>query len=58
MFTSSKRLANQLKTNETGEVGKLVKKNEMGDPKVGKLMKKVETGDTKVGRVGEEDPDE
>ena len=34
--------------NEIGDVGKLVKKSEMGDPKVGKLTKKVETGDMKV----------
>ena len=41
-------MANQLKIDEIGEVGKSVKENEVGDPKVGKLMKKVETGDLKV----------
>ena len=49
VFTSSERLANELKTNEIGEVGKLVKRIEMGHLKAGQLMKKVETGDRKVG---------
>ena len=35
VLTSSERLANQLKINEIGEVAKLVKKEEMSDPKVG-----------------------
>ena len=34
-----------------GEVGKLVKKIEMGGPQAGKLMKKVETGGMKVGEL-------
>ena len=37
VFTSSERLANHLKSNEIGEVGNLVTKSEMGDPKVGKI---------------------
>ena len=35
MFTSSERLANHLKITEIGEAGKLVTKNEMGDPQTG-----------------------
>ena len=37
VFTSSERLANQLKTNEVGEVGNLMKKLETGDMKVEEL---------------------
>ena len=50
VFTSSERLANQLMTNEIGEVGKLVTKIEVVAPKVGnigevgKLVKKIEMG--------------
>ena len=40
------------------EVGKLVKKNEMGGPKAGKLMMKIETGDMKVEELVKKDPDE
>ena len=39
-----------LKVGKIGEVGKLVKRIEMGGPQARKLMKNVETGD---GRVGE-----
>ena len=53
VFTSCERLANQLKTNEIGEVGTWVKKIEMGGPKARKQMKKVETGDMKVGELVE-----
>ena len=48
VFTSSERLANQLKVNEIGEVGKLVKNIETRAPQARKIMKKVETGDRKV----------
>ena len=58
VFTSSERLANQMKINENGEVGKLVKKIGMGGPQAGKLMKNVETGGMKSWRISEEDPDE
>ena len=44
VFSSSERLANQLKINEIVEVGKLVEKNGMGAPKAGTLMKKVRDG--------------
>ena len=64
VFTSCERLANHLKINKTGEVGKwvtkiekdapkiekLVKKNEMGDPKIGKLVKKNGMGNPQVGK--------
>ena len=39
------------------EVGRLVKKSEMCDPRAGTWVTKVETGDMKVGKIGEEDPD-
>ena len=39
VFTSSERLASQLKINEIGEVGKPVTKIEMNAPKIGKLVK-------------------
>ena len=39
VFTSSERLANQLKINEIGEVGKPMMKIEMNAPKIGKLVK-------------------
>ena len=59
VFTSSERLANQMKISEIGEarIGKLVKKSEMGDPKAGrmrkfgKLVQKSEMGDPKAGRM-------
>ena len=41
VFTSSERLPSQLKFNEIGEVGKLVKKIHTNDPKVGKVWKSV-----------------
>ena len=56
VFTSSGRLANQLKNNNIGKGGRLVKKTEMGDSKVGKvgevgkLVKKIEMGDPKIGK--------
>ena len=64
VFTSSERLANQLKINEIGDVGKLVKKIKMGAPKIGKLankndmkvealVKKIQMNDSKVGKVRE-----
>ena len=53
VFTSGERLANQLKINEMGEVGKLVKRIEMGGPKARTLVKKVETGDMKVANLVE-----
>ena len=37
VLTSSERVANQLKINETGEVGHLVTKAETNAPKIGKL---------------------
>ena len=37
VFTSSERVANQLKINETGEFGQLVTKAETNAPKIGKL---------------------
>ena len=37
VFASVDRLANQTKIKDIGEVGKLVQKIEMGDPKTGKL---------------------
>ena len=60
VFTSSERLANQLKKNEMddpkvekiGEVGNLVKKIEMGAPRTGKLVKKNEMHGPKVEPVG------
>ena len=42
VFTSSERLANQLKINEIGEVGKLVRNIEMGDPKKLGTLEKLE----------------
>ena len=48
VFTSSERLANHLKINEIGEVGKLLKRIETGGPQARKIIKKVETGDKKV----------
>ena len=51
VFISSERLANQLKINEIGEVGKLVKKTEMYPPKIGKLVKKIEMSDQKSGKL-------
>ena len=41
VFTSSERLPNQLKFNEIGEVGKLVKKIHTNDPKVGEVWTSV-----------------
>ena len=38
-----------MKVKDIGEVGKLVKESEMGDPKVGKIRD--------VGKIGEEDRD-
>ena len=49
VFPSTKRLANQLKVNEIGEVGKLVKKIEMGLPKSRTTDEEGRTGDMKVG---------
>ena len=37
VFTSSERLANQLKINEIGDVGELVTKIEMGASKIRKM---------------------
>ena len=56
MFTSSERLANRLTINKIGDVGKLVKTSEMGDPKVGnfgvgKLVERIEMGDMKFGEL-------
>ena len=48
MFTSSERLANQLKINEIREVGELVTKTETNAPKIGKSVKKIEMDDPKV----------
>ena len=42
VFTSSERLANQMKINEIREVGELVTKAEMNAPKVGELVKKIQ----------------
>ena len=53
VLTTSERLANQLKINEIGEVGKLVTKIELDAPKSGKLLKKNEMGDPTVGKIGE-----
>ena len=51
VFTSSER-PNHLKINEIGEVGKLVKKTEIGGWSTSrKMMKKVETGGVKVGEL-------
>ena len=50
VFTSSERLANQLKISEIGEVGTLVKKTETGDTKVEELAKKIQMSDPKVGK--------
>ena len=50
-FTSCERLANQMKIKEVREVGKLVKRTEMGDPKAEIMLKKIETGDMKVGAL-------
>ena len=38
VFTSSERLANHLKINEIGEVGKLMTMMEMDAPRIGKLV--------------------
>ena len=51
VFTSRERLANQLKINEIGEVGKLVTQVEMDAPKIGKLVKKNEMGNPNVGKI-------
>ena len=51
MFTSNERLANYLKINEIGEVGKLVTKIEMDDPKIGKVVKKIEMGRPQAGTL-------
>ena len=53
VFTSSERLANQLKINEIREVGELVPKTEMNAPKIEKLVKKSEMDDPKVVRIGD-----
>ena len=50
VFTSSERLANQLKINEIREVGELVTKTETNAPKKGKLVRKFEMGDPKNGK--------
>ena len=64
MFTSSERLANQMKINEMGEVEKLVNRIEMGDPQVGKVGKSINFGreectepeqDAMLAGAGEED---
>ena len=61
VFTSSERLANQLKISEIGEVGEVVTKTEMGDPRIRKLVKKNEMDVPKVGKkrrswkIGEEE---
>ena len=52
-FTGSERLANHVKINEIGEVGKLTKRTEMDAPKIGKLVKNDEMGDSKVVNIGE-----
>ena len=63
-FTSSERLANRLKINKTGAVGKSVKKNQMGGPNVGKVWKSLRVGqvvytkleeDAMLAGAGEED---
>ena len=43
---------------KVGEVGKLVKRIEMGGPQARQLMRKVETGGQESRRIGEGDPDE
>ena len=53
VFTSSERLANQLKINEMKEVGELVTKTVTDTPEIGKSVKKNEIDDSKVGKVGE-----
>ena len=55
VFTSSERLANQsrLEKLENGEVGRQVRKIEVGAPKIGKLVKQNEIGDPKLGKNGE-----
>ena len=60
VFTSSERLANQLKISVIGEVGEVVTKTEMGDPRIRKLVKKNEMDVPKVGKkrswkIGEEE---
>ena len=51
VFTSSERLGNQLKTNEIGEVGKLVTKIEMdGGNTVGELVRKIQMNELKSWR--------
>ena len=56
VFTGSERLANQMKISGIGEVGKLVKRIEIGGPKVGKLVEKNEMGDSSW-KMGSEDRD-
>ena len=59
VFTSSERLANQLKktemdvpkVEEVEVVGKLVERIHMGSPQARKRMKNVKTGDRKVGEL-------
>ena len=51
VFISSDRLANHLKINEIGEVGKLVTKIELGATNMGKMVKKNEMGDSRVGKL-------
>ena len=51
VFTSSERCANHLKINESGAVGKLVRKIEMSGPQAGMLVKVVQTGGVKVGEL-------
>ena len=51
VFTSSERLANQLKINEITEVGEQVMKTETNAPKIGKLVRKNEMGDPRVGEL-------
>ena len=53
VFSSSERLASQLKINETREFGELVTKTETNAPNIGKLVKKNEMDDPKVGIFGE-----
>ena len=50
VFTSSERLANHLKINEIGEVGKLVTKIEMDAPEIGTLLNERVMGDPRVGK--------
>ena len=57
VLTSSERLANHLKINEIGEVGKLVTKVEMDSPEIAKIGEADRDGCSKNWKIAEEKRD-